>query len=263
MTVALWCLCLAAAPAADARDGAVTLLADDAAYQKAKGKEVVFEGVLERNPGNKLGPAGRFNVYRLAMEESGKPATRDLYLPGKAALLALHVGKRVRLVGKLVETEDDGKKYVEIWPARFEIASGTLPDAAGDDGVFARSDWQPPDAQRLGRRDYVFRDGEALAKAMRLTGASPAEGATSQLARLLRVPALDWSKHMAVSVCAGLTDGGRRLTVTKAAVVDGALIVRYRLETPDPSPGGFGYPAQTVLLPRFDGPVKVEVDTGK
>jgi hypothetical protein len=262
MTVALWCLCLAASPGA-ADSGAVTLLADDPAYQKARGGEAVFEGVLERNPGGKLGAGGRFNIYRLALEESGKPMARDLYLPGNGAALALHVGKRVRVVGKLIETEDDGKKYLEIWPARLEIASGALPSAPGPDGVFARCGWQPPDAQRLGKREYVFRDGEALARAMRLTGTSAAEGATSQLAKQLHVPAVDWSKHMAVSVCAGLSSGGMQLKVTRAAVVDGTLVVSYRLEAPDPSPGGFGYPAETVLLARFDGPVKVEVDKGK
>jgi hypothetical protein len=262
MTVALLCLCLAASPGA-ADSGAVTLLADDEAYRKARGDEAVFEGALERNPGGKLGAGGRFNVYRLAMEEGGKPIARDLYVPGKGAALALHVGKRVRVVGKLVETEDDGKKYLEIWPARLEIASGALPAEPGPDGVFARCGWQPPDAQRLGKSDHVFRDGEALAKAMRLTGTSPAEGATRQLAKQLRVPAVDWTKHMAVSVCAGLSNGGMQLKVTRAAVVDRTLVVTYRLETLYPSFGGFGYPAETVLLARFDGPVKLELEKGK
>jgi hypothetical protein len=261
MNVALLCCCLSATPAAEVKP--LVLLAEEAVYQKAKEKEISFDGILERNAGGKLGPAGRFNVYRLATEESGKATTHDLYVPGKAALLALYVGKRVRILGKLVETEDDGKKYVELWPARLEISGGALPEAPGKDGVFARSGWQPPEAQRVGSRHYVFRDGEALAKGMKLTGASPAEGATAELARGMRITAVDWKKHMAVSVCAGLTSGGATLRVTRAAVEDGTLFVRYLLETPKSPTDGFGYPAETVLLPRFDGPVKVEIDKAK
>jgi hypothetical protein len=244
--------------AADARSEAVPLLADDPGYQKARGAETWFEGVLERNAAG-LGATGRFNVYRLALEESGKKTTRDLYTPGKGAALALLVGKRVRVLGKLVETEVDGKTYTEVWPARLQMGDGSLPPTPGADGIYARCDWQPAEAMRAGSRSFAFRDGDALARAMRVTGTGAAPGATGRMAKLLRVTGFDWKKHMLVTVCAGLkTPGGIRLTVTGVKVVDGTLIVTYRLVPPEPSPGGFGYPAETVLVDRFDGPIRAQ-----
>jgi hypothetical protein len=259
MTASLLCLCLLPAASPDV----VPLLVEDAAYRKAKEPEVFFEGVLQRNNGTGQIGAARFNLYSLLIE-GGARTTRELYLPGKGHLLATHVGKRVRLTGKLIETEIDGKKHVEIWPARLEIGSGTLPAAPGADGVFARCIWQPGDAMRLGARSFVFSEGETLAKAMRLTGTSPAESATVQMAKMLHVPAIDWKKHMVVSVCAGLkSPGAMRLAVTKVAVEEDTLVIRYRLEPPMPNPGGFGYPAETVLLERFVGPVRIEMDKSK
>jgi hypothetical protein len=44
------------------------------------------------------------------------------------------------------------------------------------------------------------------------------------------------------------------------AVKDGTLTISFRLpERPGGTPG-FGYPAETVLVDRFDGPVRVEED---
>ena len=259
MTASLLCLCLLPA----AKPEVVTLLADDDTYRKAKEREVYFEGVLERNKGTGQIGADRFNLYRLVLDDSAKTA-RELYVPGKGAQLATHVGKRVRITGKLIETDIDGKKYVEIWPARLEVGSGTLPAAPGADGVFARCIWQPGDAMRVGAQSFVFGDGAKLAKAMRLTGESPADSATSQMAKMLHVPALDWKKHMVVSICAGLkSPGGMRLTVTRVAVEEDTLVIRYKLEPPMPSPGGFGYPAETVLVKRFDGPVRIELEKSK
>jgi hypothetical protein len=144
------------------------------------------------------------------------------------------------------------------------------------DGVLARTYWQPPAALHRGGHQYVFRDGKALAEAMRVTGSSADETATAQLAQLLGVKTIDWQKQMVVTVAAGLQGADAdRLFITRALVRDDVLNLYYELRVADrPQPpakdgdppaskgaGGFGYPAETVLVNRFDGTVRIKDET--
>ena len=243
-----------------AADGpaSVVVLADDADYKTAKATEMIFEGVLERTPSKgTLGGPVRFNPYRLlARAGAGKPVAHELFVANKAPLLAVHVGRRVRIVGKLVEVATDGGRQLELWPARVEAITETLAEVPADDAVYARSNWQPETARKVGFRWFVFRDGTQLAREMKLTGTTAGDTATSLLGRELRVPALDWGKHMIVTVSAGLRGrDAEKLTVTRVAVEDDKMTVYYRLEAGGP---GFGYPAETVLVDRFAGTIRVE-----
>jgi hypothetical protein len=147
---------------------------------------------------------------------------------------------------------------------------------APPDGVLARTYWQPSAALHRGSRQYVFRDGKALAEAMRVTGASAEEAATAQLAKLLGVKTIDWQKQMVVTIAAGLQGADAdRLFITRAVVGDDVLTLYYELRVeeklqppaekdtaPAPQgPAGFGYPAETVLVNRFDGTVRIKDET--
>jgi hypothetical protein len=244
------------------RPAAVVILADDADYKAATAAETIFEGVLERTPtkGTLGGPA-RFNPYRLnGRDSTGKPQVRELFVGAKAPLLAVHVGQRVRVAGKLVEVETDGTKQMELWAGRVESLSEAVAEAPGTDGIYARSFWQPASARRPGFRSFVFRDGGHVAKEMNLSGASAGETATTEMARQLRVPSVDWRKHMVVSISAGLRGSDAdRLTVTRVEVDGNRMTVWYKLEVGGPGPAsGFGYPAETVLVDHCTGPVRVE-----
>jgi hypothetical protein len=143
------------------------------------------------------------------------------------------------------------------------------PDAPGPDGVFARCAWQPAGALQVGEKQYVFRDGKQVADAMKLKGDTAAETAAAQLAQRLNVKGIDWQKQMVVTVAAGLKGGDAdRLRVTRAVRKDQTLTIYYTLRVEQPPPDdkpmsppqatGFGCPAETVLVPRFDGTVKVQ-----
>jgi hypothetical protein len=83
------------------------------------------------------------------------------------------------------------------------------------------------------------------------------------MAQRLNVAGIDWRKQMVVSVSAGLRADAGRLMVTRVAVRDGALVVSYRLEAAADGSAGFGCPAETVLVDRFDGAVRLEAEADK
>jgi hypothetical protein len=266
MSVGLWCLCLSAALAAEPAEGqaVVPLAAGEAWYKGAKGDELPFEGVLERNPGSgKLGPPTRYNAYRLAwIDAAGHPGGREVYLPEKAYLLEEFLGRKVRLVGKAIDSEADGKTYRELWPARLEVldvvARKPAPPAQ-QDGVYARCYWQPVAGFVREPRCTVFRSAAELVQPLRLSGGGAEEAATRLLAQRLNVADIDWKAQMLVSVSAGLKGpDADRLTVTRAVVKDRTLTVYYRLESPAGGAGGIGVPAETALVDRFDGDVRIE-----
>jgi hypothetical protein len=143
------------------------------------------------------------------------------------------------------------------------------------DGVVARTFWQPAAALHRGGHHYVFRDGKALAEAMRVSGATADETATALMAKQLGVKAIDWKKQMLVTVAAGLQGAeADRLFITRVLVRDDVLNVYYELrgeekrQPPDgkddakpTAKGGFGFPAETVLVNRFDGTIQLKDET--
>ena len=260
MSAGLLLLLSLAPPAEDAPPrGALILLAKDDIYRKAKGPEVTLDGLVERTPTpGKIEPARRFNVFRLRYQGAdGKEALRELHVPDKAYLVSSHLGKKVRVRGKLVETKADGTVHLELWPAWVVPLTGEIADRPAADGVFARCDWQPDAARVRGRRTYVIRSGEELAKTLRVSGPSAAQTATAFLAQRLRVPAIDWNKQMLVCVSAGLQGPAvGAVAIERAAESGGLLRITYRLVPA--KGGGFGYPAQTALVRRTAAEVRFD-----
>jgi hypothetical protein len=99
------------------------LFAKEDWYKGQQGKEQDFVGVLQKEKGGGDIGFGRFNPYRLEMTIDGKKAVREVYIGGKPELIAAYVGKKVKLTGKAVDMEVEGKEHREIWPARIELVT--------------------------------------------------------------------------------------------------------------------------------------------
>jgi hypothetical protein len=226
------------------------LFQGDSRYQAAGGIETTYEGVLERQPG----APGR---YRLAGQEGGERVFWLLTLPDGPDRMADLVGQRLRVFGKL-----SGTSSATLWPASMEsLGVGARMPV---DGVLARSVWQPAEARQLGARHYVFRDSGRLAKALGLIKGDLDQTATTTMSGLLGVAAIDWDHQMVVTVCAGLRGGDfDRLRITRVERGGDALTIFYKLEKSVQTPGGFGYPAETILVNRSDGPVRFVDETAR
>jgi hypothetical protein len=123
-------LTLAAGVADPAKEPApkLDLFAKEDWYKKQDGKEQEFVGVLEKVKTGGVG-FGRMNPYRLVMGKDGdKKNIREVYVGGKTDILDAYVGKKVKLTGKAVDMELEGKVYHEIWPARLEVSGDTKED---------------------------------------------------------------------------------------------------------------------------------------
>ncbi len=126
-------LLLAAPPAVpadkDAPPAKAELFGGEGWYKNQKGEEREFVGVLSKAPeptGAAVG-IGRFNPYRLTMKSDGKTVVREVYAGGHPEVLAPYVGKKVKLIGKAVDTAVEGRVYAEIWPARLEVIETPAP----------------------------------------------------------------------------------------------------------------------------------------
>jgi hypothetical protein len=242
-----------------APDG-LTLNATETWYRDAKGAETVFEGIVQRTASTgRIGPPTRFNSFQLTWTDSaGRSVSRELYVPGKSHRIADFLDRRIRLVGKAMDTEADGTTYHEIWPARL-VTQKAAAALQARDGVLARTNWQPTGAQRAGLQTLVIRSGTELARQMRVTGDEADRSATELMARRLGVPTIDWTKHMVVTVSAGLkATEADQLSITRVQVKEKELVVSYRLQAPAGGAAGFGFPAETVLVDRFEGIVRFQ-----
>ena len=111
------------APTADGKpDAKKELFAKEDWYKDQAGKETDFVGVLKYAPRAKgVVGFGRFNAYRLEMGE--KLGVREVYVGGMEEILKAYDGKTVKLSGKAVDMEVEGRMHQEIWPARVELVA--------------------------------------------------------------------------------------------------------------------------------------------
>ncbi|MFQ5734252.1 MAG: hypothetical protein ACE5KM_20130 [Planctomycetaceae bacterium] len=239
--ICLFCLSLSflATPALVAEKPALKkrlkLFAGETWYKKQAGKERSFEGVLTKaKRGGGIG-FGRFNPYRLRMDDG----TREVYMGGRK-VLDPYVGTRVRLRGKAVDMRVEGQFHREIWPA--ELATlGVVRQSR----FIAKTDPKP--------RTLVLRSNAALQKAL---DEETLQKAARSLGRI------DFKKQMVILVKSGRTNAfGVRITVNSLDVsTDGKSATLHWTYRPylggAAPPRRPGNPGAIAVVERFKGDVK-------
>jgi hypothetical protein len=85
---------------------------------------------------------------------------------------------------------------------------------------------------------------------------------SEDVAKLLKVKAIDWKKQMIVVVTAGTKPtAGYSIEVLTLAVKDKTLTVRWKLNSPKPDAvvaSVITHPSQMALVERFEGPVQFD-----
>lgn len=226
----------------------IELFAAEDWYKSQAGEEKTFDGVLRYKPR----PAGvvgfnRFHAFRLELKAGGQ-AVREVYAAGKEELLKPYADRRVRLTGKAVDMEVEGKFHAEIWPARLEL----LPDAPPGQPVklLGKAAWLASTEPGTPGRWAAIRSREEFAAAIKPE--TEVNAALARVAKMLKVDGIDWSKHMLVVVAAGAKPtGGYKVDIVQVTRADGVLTVHWKLHAPKPGDivtMAFTHPAQVVLI---------------
>jgi hypothetical protein len=263
------------------------LFAREEFYRNQEGKEETFIGTLRKSDrGKGVVGFGRFNPFRLEMNVNGKADVREVYSGGKSELLDPYVGKRVKLTGKAVNMEVEGRNHREIWPARLEVlpdnkkadpsespareapvkegtqlplVAGAAAEPAGKAVKVLAETAAPPVAPKDGK-PLVIRNAKELMQAQ--GGKGDEEAATAALAKALKVDGIDWNKQMVLVLSGGQRrTGGYSVQVKGIEVKGDTLTVRW--EVKGPPPGSFvtqalTHPSKTLLVERFDGTIRFD-----
>ncbi len=246
------------------------LFANEGFYKEAKGKEEPFIGVLGKiNRAKGVVGFGRFNPFTLKMADG---MVREVYVGGKLDLLDPYVGRTVKLVGKAVDMEVEGRNHREIWAARLEIvadakkadprdSSTSSSSTAGDTAsgsTTSTSEGGKADSPKvlakapikLGATSAAIRSAEELAKL---------NAKAEDVARALKIDKIDFSKQMLVVISGGpRPTGGFGVEYKSAEVKDKKLVIHWVLKTPAKDAfvtQAFTHPMLVVLMDRFDGDI--------
>jgi hypothetical protein len=277
---------------------AVDVFAKDDFYKKQEGKEQDFTGTLQRVDNKGKVGFGRNNPYRLIsityqevtvervvngqvvkmQEKVPVQATKEIFVADKGVLLEPFVGKQIKITGKAVTLNLEGRTHNEIWPARVEVVQPLkLPVAGQDEGcceaddpkelkIIAKGHWQyvsaSPDGDKKGKQ-HVFRSAAELVAATPFKKLDAPQQvvekkATEELAKALKVDTIDWAKQMVVVTTAGVKPtGGWKIDIVKATVEGKTCTVTWSLQAPDGiATQAFTHPAVAALVERCDGEVK-------
>ncbi len=282
------------AAAADEPPAKLELFAKEGWYKSQEGKEQDFVGILHKIERKKgvIG-FGRFNPYYLVMEAAGKKSQREVYIGGKPAILAPYVGKKIKLSGKPVDLEVEGRNHREIWPARLVVLAPPKKNGDGPKSIIIQLEEKlpvqgdPALAQEKGQKElkiiakafwrYASPSPDGPKKGLQLVLRSAAElvaatpfsrldapqqvvekMATAELAKALKVDTIDWKTRMLVVVTAGVKPtGGYSVDILSVKVADKTATVTWKLNTPKGFvTQAFTHPGQVALVERFDGEVK-------
>ena len=111
---------------------------------------------------------------------------------------------------------------------------------------------------RIGTTSVVIKSAEQLGKLQNVD----ADKASANLAKQLKVEAIDWKKQMVIVIAGGTQrTGGYSVEAKSLEVKDGKLIVNWKLNTPAPGSivtQALTNPALTILVDRFEGDVVFE-----
>ncbi len=239
------------------------MFANEGFYKEQAGKEETFTGVLSKiNRAKGVIGFGRFNPVTLKMADG---MVREVYLGGKLELLDPYIGKTVKLVGKAVDMEVEGRNHKEIWAARLEVVAdakkaekrdssttSTTSNVVGE-GKEGKADGVKVHAQaatKLGATSGVVRSADDLAKL---------NVKAEDVARALKVDKIDFSKQMLIVISGGSRPtGGYGVIFKSTEVKDKTLVVHWQLKSPgkgDFVTQAFTHPMLVVLTDRFVGEV--------
>jgi hypothetical protein len=239
-------------------------------YDQEATKPQAVEGILDYLAGSgRIGIPAEYAPFRVVFKEAatGKVIQYTMHAPGFETLLALNVGQRIKVDGKLISKGEGDAKREELWIGKMETLGAAPLNAFTEIKPIARTNrFQPVQVGREPGK-LVIRSGKDAA--MALSGINETDSdiekkATEELAtRYLMVKSIDWKTQMVIYVGNAFQRNPRlsKIEITRLDVHEKGVTVFWKSEEGlrPASP----YVSDTVLIPRVDGEVTFKQEEGK
>jgi len=242
-------------------DDPLILGAGQAWYEQEKGMAQEIEGVLGyQSAGGRIGVPAHFHPFRVLRQDpaTGKVIVHAVHAPGHETTLALNVGQRVRIQGKLVASADGQQ---ELWVGKLTPLGAAPANAFTEVKPLARTNRFQPQMIRSNAdgSTLVLRTAAEAAHALgQPPGIDGEQLATTLLANLLGVKTIDWKRQMVVYAGivfnARTAVGTKKVEITRLDVNDRGLTVTWKVEN-TPVVRGSPFISETILIPRVEGEV--------
>lgn len=233
-------------------------------YDQEKATPQSLEGILDYQAGSgRVGVPANYAPFRFVRKDAatGKVHQLSLHAPGFESLLALNVGQRVLIDGKIVTRGEGEQKREEFWVGKLQALGPAPMNVFTELKVIARSNrFQPnaiPVTGEVGK--VVIRSAKEATKALgHLSGSVDDERiASDHLTQLFGIKAIDWKTQMVIYVGNAYQRQNlpniKKIEITKLDVHERGVTVYWKSE--EGRATGSPYVTDTVLVPRVDGEI--------
>ncbi len=239
-------------------------------YDQEATKPQAVEGILDYLAGSgRIGIPAGYAPFRVVFKEAttGKVIQYGVHAPGFETLLALNVGQRVKVDGKVVSKGEGDARREELWIGKMETLGAAPLNAFTEIKPIARTNQFQPHAMRVGSDvgTLVIHSGKDAAKAIGLTESEPdaERQATEELIKRFAIKSIDWKTQMVVYVGSFNQRNARlsKIEITKLDVNEKGVTVFWKMEENlrQVSP----FISDTVLIPKVDGVVTFKQEQSK
>lgn len=243
-------------------------------YEQNTAKVQSLEAILDYQAGTgRIGIPVQYSPFRLVRKDadSGKIEHYVVHAPGFETLLAMNVGQRVQIEGKVVSKGEGTALREELWigtmkplgPAPVNVFTELKPIARSNRFMPTTSQ-STSDATKL-----VLRSAKDAAKAIGYDTRELGEiekVATLEMSRLLGVKTIDWKTQMIIYV-GNAYQGNRvklsKIEISRLEVHEKGVTVFWKAEEGTPRLGASNYSTDTVLVPRVDGEITFKMEETK
>ena len=251
-------------------DGAITLGAGQPWYDQESSKAQPIEGILDYFAGTgRIGVPAGYAPFRVVFKDTatGKVVQYIVHAPGFETVLALNVGQRVKVDGKIVSKGEGDSKRQELWIGTLQALGAAPLNVFTELKPTARTNRFQPQTMQVGSDagKLVIRSGKDAAKAIGLSAAEPDSErvAVDHLTKLFAVKSIDWKTQMVIYVGTVYQRNARmsKIEITRLDVHEKGVTVFWKSEeglrqvTP--------YVSDAVLIPRVDGEITFKQEDSK
>lgn len=175
-------------------------------YDQNPAKAQTIEGILDYQAGSgRIGVPAGYVPFRVVRRDAdtGKVQQFTVHAPGTESLLALHVGQRVKVEGKVVTKGEGAAQQEELWIGTMTTLGPAPLNVFTELKWIARSNDIQPNSYQGGSNisTLVIRSAKDAAKVMGLGSGPDAEKETTlYFAARFGVKAIDWKTQMIIYI---------------------------------------------------------------